>query len=80
MTRRLVLDVADRPHKLVLRCYACERSAEVEEGPGFVRHPLNWTKDANGNDRCPRHSGVESERRFVTLGDLIEAKKQRRSA
>lgn len=77
MTRRLVLDVHDRPHKLVLRCYVCYRSAEVEEGNDggayWSRPPLNWSKDKNGNDRCPRH-GVEG--RFVTLGDLINAKRR----
>lgn len=77
MTRRLVLDVRDRPHKLVLECYCCARRAEVEEGVvagvHFSRPPLNWTKDKNGNDRCPKH-GVEG--RFVTLGDLIEAKRR----
>lgn len=70
MTRRLALD---RSHKLVLRCYICDCTSEVEEGPGFVRHPINWTKDLHGNDRCPRH-GLE-ERRFVTLGDLVNAKR-----
>ncbi|GMV17993.1 MAG: hypothetical protein AMXMBFR56_62170 [Polyangiaceae bacterium] len=77
MTRRLTIDVADRPHKLVLECYCCARRAEVEEGVvagvRFSRPPLNWTKDKYGNDRCPRH-GVEG--RFVTLGDLINAKRR----
>lgn len=73
MTRRLVLDVTDRPHKLVLRCYCCDSTAEVEESAGFFRRPINWTKDPQGNDRCPRH-GVEG--RFVTLGDLINAKRR----
>lgn len=74
MTRRLVLDVRDRPHKLVLECYCCGAKVEVEQGPGFVRWPINWTKDANGNDRCPKHDFEQP--RFVTLGDLIEAKRR----
>lgn len=69
----------DIPHKrtCALRCYVCDRSAEIEEGVVagvyFSRPPLNWSKDKNGNDRCPRH---DVEGRFVTLGDLINAKRR----
>lgn len=71
MTRPRVIEVRDlRPHTVVLECYCCALKVEVERGS---RPPLNWTKDKNGNDRCPRH-GVES--RFVTLRDLIEAKRR----
>lgn len=70
MTRRLTIDVCDRPHKLVLECYCCRAKVEV---PDFGRWPLNWTKDSDGNDRCPRHE--TGRPKFVTLGDLIEAKR-----
>jgi hypothetical protein len=67
MTRRLIFDAkALRERAAPEECYVCGQ-AKI--------NGLNWTTDPHGNARCPRHEvGVD---RFVTLGDLVAAKRSR---
>lgn len=68
MTRRLVLDAKTLRERAAApeQCFVCGRV----RGNG-----LNWTTDSNGLVRCPKHEvGVS---RFVTLGDLVAAKRGR---
>ena len=57
-------------------CYICEQVTRDSVGEGFVRRPLNWTKDKNGMDRCPKHS--QQAPTLATLGDMLRAKEGRR--
>ena len=65
MTRRLIFDAKALRERVAPEecCFVCGRVLK------------NWTTDSNGNARCPRHEvGVD---RFVTLGDLVAAKRGR---
>lgn len=60
------------------RCYVCDTRTqddyELNEDGDVIafRRPIGWSKDKNGNDRCPKHN--TDSPKLVTLGDVIKAK------